>query len=110
MPMASRAMALVNWFCPTSWGISAWRAGMKKENTAPCIIEAASRWYQVTVPVLMETATNRAMRPAPTWPSWMMRFRCRRSAMAPPNSASISMGRAKPAETIPSNAGEFVRS
>ena len=108
MPAALRAIALVSMSLPTRWGIRACLAGMKKEKTPPWAIDTASRWYQLTVPVDMETATNRASTPDAACPSWITRFRFMRSAIAPPNRARQSIGRAKPALTSPRRNGESV--
>ena len=110
MAMALRAMALVSIPRSTSCGIIACRAGIMKEKTAPCIMEAASKWYQVTTSSEMETATKRAISAAPACPHWIMRLRSNLSAKAPPKRDNNSMGRAKPAETMPSRAGEPVSS
>jgi len=44
------------------------------------------------------------------WPIWMTRLRSTLSATAPPNRASVNMGIANPALTIPRSNGEFVSS
>ena len=88
----------------------AWRAGIRKEKTTPWNMDASKRWYQLTTPIEIATATKSAMKPAPTWPSCITRFRSMRSAMAPPKSAKPSIGSANPAFTRPKRKGEAVSS
>ena len=88
----------------------AWRAGIRKEKTTPSNMDASKRWYQLTTPIEIDTATKSAMKPAPACPSCITRFRSTRSAMAPPKSARPSMGSANPAFTRPNRKGEAVRS
>ena len=55
------------------------------------------------VPVVMDTATNRATPIETTWLAWMTRFLSIRSATTPPNSASDTAGTAAVATTRPSS-------
>ena len=110
MAAALRAMALVRFSFPTSWGMIACLAGIKKAKTAPWPMETAKRWTHVMVLVVMETAMKSARKHAPICPIWMTLFRSIRSAAAPPNRDNESMGRANPPLTRLSLMGEPVSS
>ena len=56
----------------------------------------------------MAMPTARAPAALTSWATWMMRFRSRRSAKAPPMSESARMGTAGAAETRPSSVSEPV--
>ena len=95
-PAEFSPMALVISERSTSSGMMACLAGSMKANSAPWMVEATRMWYQVTVSVMTEMASARAIRASAPWKSWISRLRCIRSAIAPPNRASDEHRQAVP--------------
>ena len=107
---AFKAIAFVNRSLPTICGMMACLAGPISANSTPCNTDAVSRWYHVTVSVVIEIPTPSAISSAPTCPAWMMRLRSTLSAITPPNSTRLSIGTDDPAFTMPRMVAESVRS